>query len=73
MLYCYETVFELDKGLCSDTRRHGSEESCIRSTMSTVEVEGVTELARRFDGIVSGDIREVLPHPQRGQAAHLPG
>ena len=32
-------------------------------TMSTVEVEGVTELARRFDGIVSGDIREVLPHP----------
>lgn len=32
-------------------------------TMSTVEVEGVTELARRFDGIVAGDIREVLPHP----------
>ncbi len=32
-------------------------------TMSTVEVEGATELARRFDGIVVGEIREVLPHP----------
>ncbi|MBR0303305.1 MAG: phenylalanine--tRNA ligase subunit beta, partial [Clostridia bacterium] len=32
-------------------------------TMSTVEVEGVEELARRFDGIVVGEIKEVLPHP----------
>ena len=32
-------------------------------TMSTVEVEGVTELARSFDGIVVGEIREVQPHP----------
>ena len=33
-------------------------------TMSTVEVESVTELARQFDGIVVGEIREVLPHPK---------
>jgi len=32
-------------------------------TMATVEVEGVEELARRFDGIVIGEIKEVLPHP----------
>ena len=32
-------------------------------TMSTVEVEGVKELARQFDGIVVGKILEVLPHP----------
>ena len=32
-------------------------------TMSTVEVEGVKELARQFDGIVVGKIIEVLPHP----------
>lgn len=32
-------------------------------TMSTVEVEGVTELARQFDGIVVGEIKEVQPHP----------
>lgn len=32
-------------------------------TMSTVEVEGVTELARQFDGMVVGEIKEVLPHP----------
>lgn len=32
-------------------------------TMSTVEVESVTELARQFDGIVVGEIKEVLPHP----------
>ena len=32
-------------------------------TMSTVEVEGVEELARRFDGIVVGEIKEVNPHP----------
>ncbi len=32
-------------------------------TMSTVEVEGVKELARQFDGIVVGKICEVLPHP----------
>ncbi len=32
-------------------------------TMSTVEVENVTELARQFDGIVVGEIREVQPHP----------
>ena len=32
-------------------------------TMSTVEVEGTEELARRFDGIVVGEIKEVLPHP----------
>ncbi len=32
-------------------------------TMSTVEVEGVHELARDFDGIVVGEIKEVLPHP----------
>ena len=32
-------------------------------TMSTVEVENVIELARQFDGIVVGEIKEVLPHP----------
>ncbi len=32
-------------------------------TMSTVEVEGMEELARRYDGIVIGVIKEVLPHP----------
>ncbi len=32
-------------------------------TMSTVEVEGAEELARNFDGIVVGEIKEVLPHP----------
>ncbi len=32
-------------------------------TMSTVEVEGMEELARRFDGIIIGVIKEVLPHP----------
>ena len=32
-------------------------------TMSTVEVEGAEELARDFDGIVVGEIKEVLPHP----------
>ena len=32
-------------------------------TMSTVEVENVTELARQFDSIVVGEIKEVLPHP----------
>ncbi|MBQ2468496.1 MAG: phenylalanine--tRNA ligase subunit beta [Clostridia bacterium] len=32
-------------------------------TMSTVEVEGMEELARRYDGIIVGVIEEVLPHP----------
>ncbi len=32
-------------------------------TMSTVEVEGTEELARRFDNIKVGVIEEVLPHP----------
>ncbi|MBE6636515.1 MAG: phenylalanine--tRNA ligase subunit beta [Ruminococcaceae bacterium] len=32
-------------------------------TMSTVEVEGVEHLAERFEKIVVGEIREVLPHP----------
>ncbi len=32
-------------------------------TMSTVEVEGVEELAKRFSGIIVGEIKEVLPHP----------
>ncbi|MBQ7714836.1 MAG: phenylalanine--tRNA ligase subunit beta [Clostridia bacterium] len=32
-------------------------------TMSTVEVEGMEELARRYDGIIIGFIKEVLPHP----------
>ncbi|MBO5789497.1 MAG: phenylalanine--tRNA ligase subunit beta [Clostridia bacterium] len=32
-------------------------------TMSTVEVEGAEELGKRFDGIVVGEIKEVLPHP----------
>ena len=32
-------------------------------TMSTVEVEGVTELARKFDKIVMGVVKEILPHP----------
>ena len=32
-------------------------------TMSTVEVEGTEELARRFDRMVLGVIKEVLPHP----------
>ncbi len=32
-------------------------------TMSTVEVEGCTELKKQFEGIVVGEIKEVLPHP----------
>ena len=32
-------------------------------TMSTVEVEGVNELARKFDNIVMGVLKELLPHP----------
>ena len=32
-------------------------------TMDTVEVEGMEELARRFDDMVVGKIIEVLPHP----------
>lgn len=32
-------------------------------TMSTVEVEGVHDLAKQFDKIVVGEIKEVLPHP----------
>ena len=32
-------------------------------TMSTVEVEGVHDLGKQFDGIVVGIIKEVLPHP----------
>ena len=32
-------------------------------TMSTVEVEDAEELGKRFDGIVVGVIKEVLPHP----------
>jgi len=32
-------------------------------TMSTVEVEGVYDLGKQFDGIVVGVIKEVLPHP----------
>ena len=32
-------------------------------TMSTVEVEGAENLRERFDNIVVGEIKEVLPHP----------
>ena len=32
-------------------------------TMSTVEVEGTEDLARRFDHMVLGRIAEILPHP----------
>ena len=32
-------------------------------TMSTVEVEGAENLAERFDKIIVGQIKEVLPHP----------
>ncbi|MBR5315341.1 MAG: phenylalanine--tRNA ligase subunit beta [Firmicutes bacterium] len=32
-------------------------------TMSTVEVEDVEELGKRFEGLVVGEIKEVLPHP----------
>ncbi|MBR2387504.1 MAG: phenylalanine--tRNA ligase subunit beta [Clostridia bacterium] len=32
-------------------------------TMSTVEVEGAESLAERFDKIIVGEIKEVLPHP----------
>lgn len=32
-------------------------------TMSTVEVEDVVELGKNFDGLVVGEIKEVLPHP----------
>ena len=32
-------------------------------TMSTVEVEGITELARMFDNMTVGVINEILPHP----------
>ena len=32
-------------------------------TMSTVEVEGVLDLAQKFDNMVVGAINEILPHP----------
>ena len=32
-------------------------------TMSTVEVEGATDLARQFDHMLVGQITEVCPHP----------
>ena len=32
-------------------------------TMSTVEVEGMTELARDFDNVAVGVVSEILPHP----------
>ena len=32
-------------------------------TMTTVEVEGVEDLAERFDKIIVGKIVEILPHP----------
>lgn len=32
-------------------------------TMSTVEVEGAEDLAKRFDKMVVGVVKEVLPHP----------
>ena len=32
-------------------------------TMSTVEVEGAESLAERFDKIIVGEIKDVLPHP----------
>ncbi len=32
-------------------------------TMSTVEVEGAEHLAERFEKMIVGDIKEVLPHP----------
>lgn len=32
-------------------------------TMSTVEVEGIESLAEKFDKIIVGEIKEVLPHP----------
>jgi len=32
-------------------------------TMSMAEVEGVTELARKFDNMVVGVVKEILPHP----------
>ena len=32
-------------------------------TMSTVEVEGAESLAERFEKIIVGEIKEVLPHP----------
>jgi len=32
-------------------------------TMSTVEVEGMTDLGKKFDNIVVGEILEILPHP----------
>ena len=38
-------------------------------TMSTVEVEGVHDLGKQFDGIIVGVIKEVLPHPNVLRAA----
>ena len=32
-------------------------------TMSTVEVEGVTEVKGLFEGMVVGVVREIKPHP----------
>jgi len=32
-------------------------------TMSTVEVEDVVDLAKKFEGLIIGEIKEVLPHP----------
>ena len=38
-------------------------------TMSTVEVEGATDLARQFDHMLVGQITEVCPHPNARSAA----
>ena len=39
-------------------------------TMSTVEVEGAEDLARRFDHMLVGRIVEVCPHPNADNLPH---
>ncbi len=41
-----------------------AEELALKVTMSTVEVEEVTKQAKNLDGIVVGQIKELVKHPQ---------
>jgi tRNA-binding EMAP/Myf-like protein len=41
-----------------------AEELALKVTMSTVEVEGVIKQAQNLDGIVVGQIKELVKHPQ---------
>lgn len=53
----------MDQGLCEYSGRCGSEKLAYDLTMSTVEVEDVEDLARRFDNMLVGVIEKIEPHP----------